>query len=230
MMRLYHHTLSAPSRFSRLMLAEYDVAFELVEEQTWRKNPDFIAINPANSVPVLIAEAGVPIVGAIPIAEYIDETRGPMMHSKRLMPDYPLERAEVRRIIDWFTGRLDADVCRGLIRERVIKLEQAAEGGSGSPDSAVIRAAKANAKQHLTYLNWLAGTRNWLAGNSISAADLSAAASISVLDYMGEIVWQDLPAAREWYARVKSRPSFRALLSDRVRGLMPVSHYVDLDF
>ncbi|MEO0543065.1 MAG: glutathione S-transferase family protein [Pseudomonadota bacterium] len=229
-MRLFHHPMSAPARFIRLLLSEHGVEFDLVVEQTWRRRKEFVAMNPANSVPVLLAEAGVPVIGAIPIAEYLDETRGPMMRAARLLPDYPLERAEVRRLVEWFTGRLDADVCRALVRERVSKLEQAAEGGGGAPDSAVLRAARANAKQHLNYLNWLTQTRNWLAGSNISIADFSAAASLSVLDYMGEVVWNELPAAKDWYARVKSRPSFRPLLADRVRGLPPVSHYADLDF
>jgi glutathione S-transferase len=51
-----------------------------------------------------------------------------------------------------------------------------------------------------------------------------------VLDYLGEIDWASEPAAREWYSRVKSRPSFRGLLTDRVRRLPPASHYADLDF
>ncbi|MEL6921388.1 MAG: glutathione S-transferase family protein [Pseudomonadota bacterium] len=229
-MQLYHHPMSAPSRFARLLLGEYGVEFELIEEQTWRKRQAFVAMNPANSLPVLLAEAGVPVIGAFPIAEYLDETRGPMMRAARLMPEYPLERAEVRRLMEWFTGRLELDVCRPLARERVYKLEQAAEGGGGSPDSSVMRAARANAKQHFTYLNWLAGTRNWLGGSTLSMADFSAAASLSVLDYMGEVSWADWPSAKDWYARVKSRPSFRPVLADRVRGVTPGSHYADLDF
>ncbi|TIT12774.1 MAG: glutathione S-transferase family protein, partial [Mesorhizobium sp.] len=85
-------------------------------------------------------------------------------------------------------------------------------------------------RQHMKYTNWLAGTRHWLAGSRVTYADLAAAAALSVLDYLGEIDWREHTAAREWYTRVKSRPSFRPLLSDRVRGLSPVSHYADLDF
>ncbi|MEM1377659.1 MAG: glutathione S-transferase family protein [Pseudomonadota bacterium] len=229
-MRLYQHPMSAPSRFVRLLLAEYAVEFELLEEQTWRKRQEFIAINPANSLPVLLAEAGVPVIGAFPIAEYLDETRGPMMRGARLLPEYPLERAEVRRLLDWFSGRMVADVCKPLVRERVHKLEQAAEGGGGAPDSGVMRAARANAKQHFNYLNWLAGTRNWLAGSSISMADFSAGANLSVLDYLGEMNWSDWPVMKDWYARLKSRRSFRPILAERVRGVTPASQYADLDF
>ncbi|MEL6435248.1 MAG: glutathione S-transferase family protein [Pseudomonadota bacterium] len=230
-MHLFHHPLSAPSRFVRLVLGEYQVEFELAVEHVWQRRPEFLAVNPANTVPVLIAEAGVAVVGAAPASEFLDETRGVMMRQHRLMPDYPLERAEVRRLIDWFTGRLDADACRPLVNERVIKIErEAAGGGGGAPDSTAMRMARNNARQHLKYLNWLAGTRNWLAGPSPSLADLSAGASLSVLDYLGEVPWADLPQAKEWYARVKSRPAFRPLLADRIRGVAPASHYADLDF
>jgi glutathione S-transferase len=51
-----------------------------------------------------------------------------------------------------------------------------------------------------------------------------------VLDFTGDVDWQRSPAAREWYARMKSRPSFRALLADRVPGMTPPEHYADLDF
>jgi glutathione S-transferase len=116
------------------------------------------------------------------------------------------------------------------VRERVLKPLMPATQGGGSPDSGAIRAARANIKQHLKYTNWLAGTRNWLAGSRITYADLAAAATFSVLDYLGEIDWREHNAAREWYTRVKSRPAFRSLLADRVRGLTPASHYADLDF
>ena len=64
----------------------------------------------------------------------------------------------------------------------------------------------------------------------VSALDADFDATISALDYLGEIDWREHQAAREWYTRVKSRPSFRPLLADRVRGISPVSHYADLDF
>ena len=83
---------------------------------------------------------------------------------------------------------------------------------------------------HLVYLGWLAETRRWLAGSHVSLADFAAAAHLSMLDYQGDIDWSLYPAAREWYARMKSRPSFRPLLADRVGGMAPPAHYSDLDF
>jgi len=229
-MILHHQPMSAPSRFVRLLLAEYGVSAELREERPWERRAEFLALNPAGTLPVLVAEAGVPVCGAHPIAEYLDETRGVMARDRRLMPEYPLERAEVRRLVDWFILKLESDVLRALVRERIDKLHIPADRGGGAPDSGAMRAARANVRQHLRYLNWLAGTRDWLGAKSVSAADMAAGAAVSVLDYMGEIDWNEAPQARDWYSRVKSRPAFRPLLGDRVRGLTPVSHYADLDF
>jgi glutathione S-transferase len=125
---------------------------------------------------------------------------------------------------------MEADVTRPLVRERIFKLQMTPDQGGGAPDSKVLRTSRANIRQHMKYLSWLAGSRTWLAGDRISYADLAAAATVSVLDYLGEIDWSDAPSAKEWYQRLKSRPSFRPLLAERVRGVTPVPHYADLDF
>ncbi len=231
MLTLFHFPLFSSCRFVRLVFAEYGEELALIEERPWQRRKEFLSLNPAATLPVLLAEGDVPIVGATVIAEYVDETRGVLKRDRRLFVEDPVTRAEIRRLVDWYLGKTESDINRHLVRERVLKSIMAGEGaGSGAPDSAAIRAARANVKQHLKYTNWLAGTRNWLAGTRLTYADLAAAAALSVLDYLGEIQWADYPAAKEWYTRMKSRPSFRPLLADRVRGQTPVSHYADLDF
>lgn len=227
MLTLFHHPMLPACRFVRLALGEYGEEVALVEEKPWERRKEFLALNAAGTLPVLLAETDVPIVGAGPIAEYLDETRGALKRDRRLLAEDPIDRAEIRRLMEWFLGKTDAEVTRPLVRERVLKLEMP---GGGSPDSGALRTSRANIGPHLRYLNWLAGTRNWLAGPRMSYADLAAAASFSVLDYLGEMPWGEHQAARDWYSRIKSRPSFRPLLSDRVRGLLPASHYADLDF
>ena len=230
MLTLFHHPLFAPCRFVRLSFGEYGEDLALIEERPWQRRKEFLALNPAATLPVLLAEGDHPVVGATAIAEYLDETRGVLKRDRRLMAEDPLARAEIRRLVDWYLVKLEADVARHLVRERALKPVMGAEFGGGAPDSTAIRAARANIRQHMKYTNWLAGTRNWLAGGRLSYADMAAAASLSVLDYLGEVAWADYPAARDWYTRIKSRPSFRPLLADRVRGLSPASHYGDLDF
>ncbi len=230
MLTLFHHPLLASSRFVRLAFGEYGEELALIEEKPWARRKEFLSLNPAGTLPVLLAEGDAAIVGATVIAEYLDETRGALKRDKRLFAEDPFARAEIRRLIEWYLVKTESEVTKHLVSERAFKPMMSSMQGGGSPDAAAIRVARSNLKPHLKYTNWLAGTRNWLAGDRISYADLAAASALSVLDYLGEIEWRDYAAAREWYVRIKSRPSFRPLLSDRAAGLSPVSHYADLDF
>ncbi|AQX20125.1 glutathione S-transferase family protein [Bartonella sp. WD16.2] len=230
MLTLFHHPLSSASRFIRLILEEYGIATHLIEEYEWTRKPEFLALNPAGHLPVFLAEHEIPLSGATVIYEYLDETRGSLRPDKQFFPANPLERAEVRRLNDWFLNKLENEVTRHIVRERIYKREMPLAIGGGAPNSQILRNARANIPPHMNYLNWLCTSRDWLAGSILSYADLAAAASISILDFLGEIDWEQFPSIREWYMRIKSRPSFRPLLNDRIRGTTPSSHYTDLDF
>lgn len=228
MLKLVHHPFSAQSRFVRLCLAEYGEEVELTEAKPWERREALLQINPAGTIPILIDDTGPAICGHDAIAEYIDETRGPMKRESRLMPENPVERAEIRRLMHWFLVKMEAEATGYLAYEKLHKIE--INNGEGAPDSQVIRAARANVRPHLQYISYLASTRNYLGGGRLSYADLAAAAGLSIMDYTGDVPWEKEEAAKTWYARVKSRPSFRRLLAERLRGLPPVPHYADLDF
>ncbi|KEG19317.1 glutathione S-transferase family protein [Bartonella bacilliformis] len=230
MLTLFHYPLSSASRFIRLVLGEYGIATHLIEEHEWARRPEFLALNPAGHLPVLLDEQETVLSGAIVIYEYLDETRGSLRKEKQFFPENPLNRAEVRRLNHWFLNKLENEATRHIVRERIYKSEMPIAIGGGAPNSQILRTARANIPPHINYLNWLCASRDWLAGSELSYADLAAAASISVLDFLGEIDWEQFPAAQEWYTRIKSRPSFRSLLTDRIRGITPSSHYTDLDF
>ena len=85
-------------------------------------------------------------------------------------------------------------------------------------------------KNRMTFLDALAGERAYLAGRTLSMADLSVAAHLSSYDYFGDVLWEAVPDLKAWYGRMKSRPSFRTLLEDRVGSSKPAKHYTDLDF
>ncbi|HZG31525.1 glutathione S-transferase [Ensifer adhaerens] len=227
---LYHHTMSSASRFIRLVLAEYGLPVELTEEQPWEMRKEFIKFNPAGTLPVLVDDNMRALCGATVISEFLDETSGILKRDKRLLAEDPFQRAEIRRLTEWFLVKMEADVTKPLVRERIFKLQMPPTLGGGAPDSKILRMARGNIREHLKYVSWLAGSRTYLAGSRLSYADLAAAAALSELDYLGEITWADAPQARDWYQRIKSRPSFRPLLTERVRGVTPVSHYADLDF
>lgn len=231
MITLLHYPLSVASRFVRLVLGECEVKPELVEERVWERREEFLILNPAATLPVLVENDGPAIIGAWPISEYIDETRGFGLAERRLLPANADQRAEVRRLTDWFLNKFDAEVTEYLVEEKVVKRERAKAGQpGGAPDSSRLRAARSNIRTHLFYIEHLIAAKNWLAGDRMSYADLAAAAALSVADYMGEVPWKDAGEAKDWYARMKSRPSFRALLAEQIRGVRPPSHYAELDF
>jgi glutathione S-transferase len=230
MLTLYHHPFCPFSRTVRIAFGEYGLSAEFIEERPWERRRDFLIVNPAGSLPVMIEGDGPAICGVRPVLEYLDETRGAELDGRRLLPTSPRERAEVRRLMDWFDLRFNAEVSDYLLTERIYKRYMTPEQGGGPPDSAAIRAGRANIRYHLHYIGWLAGRRNWLGGDNLSFADLAAAAHLSCIDYLGEVPWEEFEPAKAWYARVKSRPSFRPLLVDQIAGMTPSNTYVDLDF
>ena len=230
MLTLFHHPICPHSRFVRLILEEYGLASRLVEERVWVRRPEFLILNPAGTTPVLVEEGGPAVPGAGVIAEYIDETRGAAAAERRLMPSDRGARIEVRRLTSWFNDKFFEEASGPLVMERVYKRYIPAGRGGGAPDTEMLRAAKSNIKYHLAYIGWLVRARDWLAGDSLTYADLSAAAHLSAADYLGDVPWDDDESAKNWYARIKSRPSFRALLSEVLPGLAPSRTYADLDF
>ena len=219
---LYHLWLSPTSRKIRVVLQEKALDFTMKVEKTWERRPEFLALNPAGEVPVLIEPDGTVLAEASAIAEYLDE----VYRDKLLLGINPVDRAEVRRLVAWFDQKMNHEVTENLVGEKIMKRFL----GFGEPNSAAIRAGKANLGYHLDYIGYLGERRRWLAGDHFSLADITAAAHLSALDYLGDVPWDAHEPAKEWYARIKSRPSFRAILADHVPGLPPPPHYTDLDF
>jgi glutathione S-transferase len=222
MRTLYHLWLSAGSRKIRLVLAEKGLEFEMKVEKVWERRHEFLALNPSGEVPVLVEESGATIVEAGPIAEYLEEA----YPERPLILGDAVQRAEVRRLVLWFDGKFEREVTRNLVEEKMMKRFL----GLGEPNSQAIRAGTKNIHTHLDYISYLAERRTWLAGDHLTLADVTAAAHLSAVDYIGDVPWDDHPEAREWYARMKSRPAFRPLLADHIPGAPPPKHYADLDF
>lgn len=203
-------------------MGEKGIAYDLVREDPWTGSDMFFNLNPAGRTPVLTDEKrGVVIADSRAIGEYFEETveRAPMIMGTAS------QRAEIRRLTALFDENFYADVTEPLLLERMKKrliLRQ-------PPDSGRLREAMKMAHGHLDYLDWLIDTRPWIAGSTMSMADLAAAAQISVADYLGGIDWAGHDSAREWYSVFKSRPSFRPLLTERMDVIKPPAHYAQVD-
>jgi glutathione S-transferase len=222
---LYHFPLDPASRQVRLVLGEKRLPFEPVVVRYWEQPADFAKLNPSGLTPVLVeAEAGrrVVVCEVRAILEHLDEQNP----QPELIGREPADRAETRRLLQWFDRKFDSEVNALLLHE---KLEKRLTK-MGAPDLANMRLGREALHEHLIYVEKLLATRDWLAGRRLSLADFAAAAHISVLDYFGDVPWREIPHAKTWYMKVKSRPAFRPLLADRWPGLAPAGHYDDLDF
>ncbi|HET6468844.1 MAG TPA: glutathione S-transferase family protein [Geminicoccaceae bacterium] len=221
MRRLLHFPLCPFSRKVRVALREKGLACELVEVQPWEGKEELLALNPASEVPVLVDEDLVVADSGV-IGEYLDEA-----YPEQTLLGRSLEqRNETRRLVSWFDSKFAREVTDLLWREKLLKRLKR----SGTPNSEALRTGAANIRGHLAYVAWLFDGRRWLAGDELTMADIAAASHLSVLDYLGDVPWGAFPAARDWYAKIKSRPSFRPLLMDRLVGVKPPQHYDDLDF
>jgi glutathione S-transferase len=221
MARLFHVPLSPFCRKVRLSLAEKKIEVELVEERYWEADPDFLRRNPAAKVPVLRLD-GIMMAESAAICEYLEETRP----EPRLLPEDPVQRLEVRRLVSWFDDKFHHEVTSKLLYERVNKKVMK----RGYPDSSNVKAGAKAIKYHLDYMAWLLDHRRWLAGDVMTLADFAAAAHLSSLDYISDVDWHRSDVVKDWYAKIKSRPAFRSILADQVPGFPPPLHYNNLDF
>jgi len=222
MRQLYHTALSPFCRKIRLMLGEKSLEFELINENPWDRKLDLFALSPAADLPILVEDDGFALSGAYAISEYLEETYPAIS----LLGRSAAERAEVRRLVDWFDHKFDHEVTQNILFEKTFKHYF----GQGAPSAAAIRQGQHNLLYHLDYIGYLAGERYFLAGDTLTLADLAAAAHVSAIDYTGDVPWNYNQNAHGWYALMKSRPSMRCILAERVPGVRPPVYYEDPDF
>ncbi len=201
---------------------EKGLDYDLKLEKVWERRTEFLALNPAGDVPVLVEPDGTTLANSSVICEYLEE----VYPGVNLLGTDPVQKAETRRLVSWFDVKFNREVTENLVGEKLMKRFLKL----GEPHGPSIRAGHANIHYHLDYIGFLTEKRNWLAGDDFSLADIAAASHLSAVDYIGDVPWEEHEAARDWYARVKSRPSFKPLLQDRIPGFIPASHYENVDF
>jgi len=221
MVLLVQHSVSPVSRKIRVIMSEKKMLFVLRDEEPWNLSQECLKLNPAGELPIFIYDGNV-ICGNNAVCEFLEETT----KDYKLLPNTPKERAEVRRLTEWFDVKFYREVYRNIVHEKIHK--RFAFGAT--PDSKILKNGYNNLAFHLEYIDWLAEQNNYLAGDVFSMADISAAVNLSILDYLGDIPWDDYKNAKLWYSKIKSRPSFKDILKDNIRGILPARSYADLDF
>lgn len=236
MTTLRHYRLCPHSRSIRILLGELKIAASLVEDKPWTWPEDLLAINPAGALPVLITGDNEAICGSYAISEWLSDdvvrehpdTPSEEANAARqgsVFPGPARDRAEVRRLVDWFHGKMHREVTDFLLQEKVYA--RFSPQGGGSPDAEILRSVQSNMRLHLRYLEHLTSARKFIAGEVLSFADMAAVGQVSVVDYLGAVDWSGQENAKLWYARMKSRPSIREILAERVPGAPPPPDYYD---
>ncbi|CAO5679021.1 MAG: FtsZ-localized protein A [Holosporales bacterium] len=194
-------------------------------ENFWQERPSLLKMNAAGTVPVLVDLNGAVISDDTAITEYLEE----VYPEKKFLHDSIAQKTEIRRLIGWFDKKFYKEVSEPIFVEKVIKRFKK-DHGLGGPNSILLRSAKASISFHLEYISWLCDRRNWLGGEEFSLADIAAAAHLSMVDYFGDVPWDRHVEAKNWYVRIKSRPTFRIFFTDRLPGFPPSETYENLDF
>lgn len=221
MLEVYHYPLCPFSRKLRVVLKEKDIPFELFSESYWLRRKEFLKLNPAGVTPVIVKDSKLVISGNNAIFEYLEET-----YHINLIAGSPETKAKIRRLTEWFDNKFYNEVTRYILNEKIIKTVSK----NGAPNSQAIQAAKKNILYHLDYIAYLQGESRYLAGDTVTLADFAAAAQLAVLDFVGDVPWGYNAKAKEWYALIKSRPSFKPILLDKIPSFYPPNHYSNPDF
>lgn len=221
MVLLVHSNISPQCRKIRILMAEKKLLFVLKEENPWALSKDVLKINPAGELPIFIYDGNI-ISGNYAITEFLEES----YTQNRLIYGNNKSRAEIRRLVDWFDNKFYREVYQYIAGEKIYKRFVMRQ----PPESKRIKAGINNLRYHLEYIDWVVERNNYLVGNDFSLADVSAAAQLSVIDYLGDVPWEDYKNAKLWYSKIKSRPSFKEILNDRIKGIYPSNNYANLDF
>ena len=222
MYKLYYMSMCAPSRAAKIILNEKSIKFYSINEPIWQRRIEFLKINPEGELPVIIDDKNNKIIGYFSLAYFLEENE----NKKTLVGKCSLSRLEVRRLCKWFDNKFNKEVYENIVEERVFKSLK----GLGNPSSEFLKAGRTNLKNHENYLEWLLNNRSFIAGEFFSIADIICAAYLSTLDYLGEVDWKRINSTKKWYAKVKSRPSFRNILEEKLFTIPASKHYKNLDF
>lgn len=223
MITLLHHPFCPHSRLVRLVLSEGCFHHELFVEPFWKGREEFLDLNPLGEIPVLI-DCGVTITDSFAIVDYL--SNHPDYRGLRLIPESGNLRTHVLDIYGQSRGYLATKVVSKITSEKYFKQQF----GQGRPDPRVTRTALNALTTLLELYTWHLEKNAWLCGPRITLGDCAVAAQLSCVDFFGFIDWERYPIVKDWYTRIKSRPSFQPILKDKIPGYAPVPHYANLDF
>lgn len=215
-----------------ITIHEKNIPHQYVEINPYKKDPDFLAMNPRGLVPTLavpVDEAGgaqKPLYESVVVCEYLDDAYSDEdRYGRRLLPSDPYQRARARLWIDHIGTRIIPAFYKFLQHtpEKPYCIEQAREEFQGH-----IR----------TLTEQMDPTGPWFLGEHISLVDISLAPwakRLFLLDHYksgglgipqsgGDGTWQRWS---KWYDAIGHRQSVRDTWSDDERYVIAYKRYAD---
>lgn len=228
MLELRYSPLCASSRTVVLLVRELCLDFRLVEEKDPSERPDFQKSKFPLQHPTLTSSNSLLASGATAICELVFEQS--VSARDALLGCTIEERSTARSFWSWSQGVLQNDVTQPIIQERILKNFCGAQDAR-APNTLALRSAFSRMSNYVKILEGALTESQYFCGDRLSIADFSLASNMSILDYLGLINWDNSTRRlKHWYALLKSRPSFKSILSMKLVGFQPSRHYLAVDF
>jgi glutathione S-transferase len=204
-MKLYIDPSSTVCRGLMLFVADSNIEVELAYVNLMQGEqlaPNFVAINPNHTVPVLV-DGDLTLTESSAILKYLADLTGSCAYPAELR-----ERARVNQAMDWFNTGFYARYGYQWVYPQVLPYLglQSAAG-----QSEMIAMGKAAALEKLAVLDrHMIGDNDYVCGPRVTIADYFGLSIVA----LGELIDVDLgpfPNVRRWLAAMKSRPAWPAI-------------------
>jgi glutathione S-transferase len=200
-MRLHYGTLSSNSRRVRITARMLGINLEeiAVDLRNAAERAELVRINPNSKVPVLV-DGNFVLWESIAIMQYFcDHTP-----SQKLYPLDARDRAEVNRWLSWSQAHW-LPAISGISWENVWKKLALGEG----PDLAQVKRHETFFAQFATVLDQHLAQRTWLAGGTLTLADIAVGTPLMVAT-LARLPLQPYANIRTWLARIAELPEWKA--------------------
>jgi glutathione S-transferase len=168
-MKLIASFTSPYARKARIVCAERNIPFEMVEDNVWSPDTKARAANPLTRIPALVLEDGTSLFDSRVICEYLDESfPGP-----RFIPERGAARFQVKRLEALGDGIADSGI--------YIFLEQKRDAALQPKDMIARRVGQINAS--LDEVQKTVAGKQFAFGDSFSMADVSLVCAVAWLDF-----------------------------------------------
>jgi glutathione S-transferase len=201
----FYNSVGPNPQVVRMFAAERNIELDMTDVDIMageNRQAEYLKRNPAGQLPCLELDDGSYLSEVTAICEYLDETS----------PGAPLmgDSAEAKAKTRMWTRRVDLGICEPLangfrfseglelFKNRMMCRPEAAEG------------LKAIAQDKVTWLDGQLDGRDFIAGDSVTLADILLFCFLAFGTNVGQPLNADNKNVAAWFERMKSRPSAAA--------------------